>query len=195
MKRVLLPVAAGFAVAGAYVAVAFGAPRPGFGAEAIAALALPGLVTALVLVAYLAERQRLRSDAGTVNELSAQLIRKEIEIEHLSSRDELTGLHTRRHFEEALKAEFERSRRHGRPLSLLLMEMDDLNVLGERAGRLGRGYLLSQVSDALRGNMRRRSTTPARGSRRTSWRYCCRRSLGTTAEGEATWRLRSAART
>jgi len=114
----------------------------------------PGLVTALVCVAFLAARSELVRARGAVNELNAQLLRKEIELDHLAGVDELTALLTRRQFDEQVRLEVERSRRYQRPVALLLFEIDDLQGLAERVGRLGRGYLMSQVSEILRTRLR-----------------------------------------
>ncbi len=155
VKKIVFLVLAGAAIIASFAAVTYGlSPRPGYGLETIAAIALPALVSALVLVAYMAERRRLRATIGTVNELNAQLIRKEIELEHLSTVDELTGLATRRSFEEMVRVESERVRRHRRSLAVLLIEIDDLHTLGERFGKLGRGFLISQVSEILRETLR-----------------------------------------
>ncbi len=126
----------------------------GISADTVVSLALPALVTAFVFVAYLAARRDLNHAKGTVIELNTQLIRKEIELGHLSSLDELTGLYARRQFDEQARLEFERSRRYTRPLALILIEIDDLHVLGESVGRLGRGYLTSQVSEIIRARLR-----------------------------------------
>lgn len=126
----------------------------GVSVDRVVSLALPALVSALVFVAYLAARHELNRTRGAVNELNTQLLRKEIELDHLSSLDELTGLYSRRQFDEQARLEFERAQRYRRPLALLLIEIDDLNMLGERLGRLGRGYLMSQVSEILRARLR-----------------------------------------
>jgi diguanylate cyclase (GGDEF)-like protein len=68
--------------------------------------------------------------------------------------DELTGLYTRREFDDAIHLEFERRRRHGTDLSLIVIEIDDIAELGEHVGKLSKGYLLSEVSAILRNMLR-----------------------------------------
>ena len=150
MKNWLLLLGAVVAIVASYAAVTFGlAGDAGFNSHTLASIALPALVSALVVIVYLYYRARLRATLGTVNELNTQLIRKEIEIDHLSTMDELTGLATRRSFDETLSVEFERCRRHGRNLALLLIEVDDLIAIGERIGKLGKGFLLSEVAGVV----------------------------------------------
>lgn len=131
-----------------------GQSSDGLSTDTIVSIALLALVSALVCVAYFAARQEFNKTKGAVNELNAQLLRKEIELDHLAAVDELTGLYTRRQFDDQVRLEFERSRRYKRPLALLLIEVDDMQALGERVGRLGRGYLMSQVSEILRSRLR-----------------------------------------
>lgn len=156
MKRTLL-LAGGFgAVIASYMLVIFGlSPEPGAGPDTLATIALPALVSGLVMTAFIAfDRRRMRETKGVVSELNAQLARKEIEIGRLSSVDELTGLSTRHHFDENLQLEFERSQRHGRSCALLLIEIDDLAELGEHIGAMSKGYILSEVGGVLRRMLR-----------------------------------------
>ena len=155
MKKLGFVLLGGLAIGLSFGALSVGhSSSGGVSADKVVSIALPALVSALVCVAYLAARNELNKTKGAVNELNAQLLRKEIELDHLSSLDELTGLYARRHFDEQARLEFERSQRYKRPLALLLIEIDDIHVLGERVGRLGRGFLLSQVSEILRARLR-----------------------------------------
>jgi len=156
MSRVVLLVAGTAAIAASFVAVFFVLPdQPGFAPSTLASIALPALVAGLVMTAYIAlDFRRSREATHQVSQLSAQLIRKEIEIDRLSTVDELTGLNTRRHLDGNLKLEFERARRHQRPLALMLVELDDLQELGEHVGKLSKGYMLSELGAILRGSLR-----------------------------------------
>lgn len=144
----------GCAIGLSFAGLTFERSSGGVNLDKIIIIALPALVSALVCVAYFATRQELNKTKGAVNALNAQLLRKEIELDHLAAVDELTGLYTRRQFDDQVRIEFERSRRYKRPLALLLIEVDDMQALGERVGRLGRGYLMSQVSEILRSRLR-----------------------------------------
>ena len=152
MKRTLFLLAGGLAVFASYLAVLFGvAPDGGVGGLKIASIVLPGIVTGAVLVAYfLWDTRTLRSANQRAEELSAQLVRKEIEIGRLATVDELTGLYTRREFDEMIRLEFERRRRHGREFALLLLEIDDIAELGEHVGTLNKGFLIAEVSAILK---------------------------------------------
>lgn len=145
----------GVAVFASYLAVLLGPADEVTGGRTALGIILPGVMSAIVLIIYATWENRNYSRVkGMADELSAQLVRKEIEIGRLATVDELTGLFTRREFEETLRLEFERARRHTRGLSLILIEIDDIAELGERVGSLSKGFLLSEVSAILRTQLR-----------------------------------------
>ncbi len=156
MNRALVIVCAAFSVGASYLAVLFGiAPDTTVGPVAFASIAIPGVVTGVVMAGYfLWETRNARELKQRTNELSAQLIRKEIEIGRLSTVDELTGLYSRREFDEMIRLEFERYRRHKHAMSFLILEIDDIAELGEHVGSLGKGFLLAEVSAILKHTLR-----------------------------------------
>jgi diguanylate cyclase len=156
VNRALIIAAACGIVAASYLTVLFGiAPDTTVGPLAFASIAIPGVVTGAVMAAYvLWETRNARDAKQRTDELSALLIRKEIEIGRLSTVDELTGLYSRREFDEMIRLEFERYRRHKRQLSLLILEIDDIAELGEHVGSLGKGFLLAEVSAILKHALR-----------------------------------------
>lgn len=152
MKRTLFLIGGATAIFASYMVVVFGlAPAESFGSVTLASIALPALVSGLVMTGFIAmEARGERETSGAMHELHAQLARKEIEIGRLSAMDELTGLYTRHHFDANAKLEYERAIRHGRPLALLLIEVDDVKGDGDRMGQLSKNYLLSEVGAVLR---------------------------------------------
>jgi len=67
----------------------------------------------------------------------------------------LTGLYNRRHFMERLAAELAASQRHGRALSLLLLDLDHFRRTNERYGHLAGDEALRAVAFALQGAVRK----------------------------------------
>ncbi|MCF7220807.1 sensor domain-containing diguanylate cyclase [Marilutibacter chinensis] len=71
-----------------------------------------------------------------------------------SQRDALTGLHTRRHFHEQLAPMLEEARSGGRPLSLLMIDLDHFKEINDRHGHLAGDACLRwaahAIGDALR---------------------------------------------
>ena len=71
-------------------------------------------------------------------------------LQELARTDILTGLLNRRAFEERFEQEFARATRHGLPLSLLLVDVDNLKQLNDRAGHRAGDAALQETASALR---------------------------------------------
>ncbi len=69
--------------------------------------------------------------------------------------DALTGLYNRRHLEERLSSELAAAVRHGRPLALLMCDVDHFKEVNDRHGHLAGDEALKMVSFVLRGAVRR----------------------------------------
>ena len=63
--------------------------------------------------------------------------------------DPLTGIHNRRAFDLDLEREVSRARRHGRPLTLAVIDVDGLKEINDRAGHGAGDEALRAVADAL----------------------------------------------
>ncbi len=79
----------------------------------------------------------------------------------LSETDPLTGLANRRRLLEALRRDVAEACRYGQPLSLLLLDVDDLKAINDRQGHERGDRVLVSVGEVLRTNSRR-SDLPAR---------------------------------
>jgi len=77
------------------------------------------------------------------------------EVQRLAITDPLTGLFNRHKLSEALEIEVERAVRYSRPVSLIMMDMDDLKGVNDTQGHVGGDAVLQQVAEAIRGNVRR----------------------------------------
>ncbi|WP_295856863.1 diguanylate cyclase [uncultured Xylophilus sp.] len=104
-------------------------------------------------------RDRLRA---MVQERTTELEAANRQLEALSRTDPLTGLANRRQFDEAKQLEFQRARRSGRPLSLLLCDVDHFKRYNDLYGHHGGDATLQAVADALRNSARRSGDLVAR---------------------------------
>jgi diguanylate cyclase (GGDEF)-like protein/PAS domain S-box-containing protein len=75
-------------------------------------------------------------------------------LRHLADRDALTGLSSRRRFEEELQREVSRVRRHRRPGAVLLLDLDGFKAVNDTFGHAAGDELLVRVADALRTDLR-----------------------------------------
>jgi diguanylate cyclase (GGDEF)-like protein len=83
------------------------------------------------------------------------------EIEHLATRDGLTGLANRRLFEESLQREVARSHRRKAPLALVVLDVDHFKHVNDTVGHQAGDAVLREVARAMVGNTKA-SDLPAR---------------------------------
>ena len=67
-----------------------------------------------------------------------------------SIHDPLTGLFNRRHFDARLAEEYERSRRHGMPLSLIVIDADHFKRINDELGHGAGDQALVRLAGILR---------------------------------------------
>ena len=72
----------------------------------------------------------------------------------LATSDDLTGLANRRHLHALLARELRAAQRRTRPLSLLLLDVDDMGGANRRLGRAGGDDLLRRLADTVRASLR-----------------------------------------
>lgn len=115
-----------------------GVPTPGELASS-GALAITMIFAGTLSVGALVAHDEKRAEA---------LVEANRKLEDLSQRDALTGLHNRRHLMLRLEEEL-RFRRRGRPLSVVMLDLDHFKRVNDEEGH-GRGdTLLATIADAL----------------------------------------------
>jgi diguanylate cyclase (GGDEF)-like protein len=72
----------------------------------------------------------------------------------LSYIDALTGIHNRRHFDEALSAETEKSMRHGLPMVLVMIDIDDFKIYNDRNGHQKGDEALTKMAQLFKSTCR-----------------------------------------
>jgi diguanylate cyclase (GGDEF)-like protein len=77
------------------------------------------------------------------------------EIYRLTITDALTGTHNKRYLLEFLDRELARSQRHGRPLSLVLFDIDHFKRINDDLGHLAGDYALRELAACLKTGVRR----------------------------------------
>ena len=120
--------------------------------------ALVGLV--LVFSVYLVYQQwqiiRMRNQIADNIHSLARVETLTAEVYKLAALDQLTGLYNRRSGEQRLAEEISRAVRHGRPLTLLLLDVDGLKQINDTLGHAAGDYLLrsfaERVQRAIRGS-------------------------------------------
>lgn len=98
----------------------------------------------LLLLVYLRQGLLLRDNR--------QLYQK---MEHLAVTDALTNLYNRHSFNEAIYRETNRTKRHGRDLGLLLLDIDHFKRFNDTFGHLKGDQLLKDFAGALKDSIRK----------------------------------------
>ncbi|WP_119717877.1 sensor domain-containing diguanylate cyclase [Cognatilysobacter tabacisoli] len=79
----------------------------------------------------------------------AQLGDAHARLRETSQRDGLTGLHTRKYFHEAFEPLLEQSRHTGRPLAVLMIDLDHFKAINDRYGHLAGDECLRAAAHAI----------------------------------------------
>lgn len=117
------------------------------------------LAACMVLLALSIENARLYARLGRAHERVRQ---KAQLLERMNATDALTGIANRRLFDDTLQREWLRTLRSGRPLSLLMVDVDHFKAYNDHYGHLGGDRCLREVAKALGGCTRRASDLVAR---------------------------------
>jgi len=121
---------------------------PWFLALCAAALALIGFGVARIRAARV--RARERELEQIVAERTLQLEEANEKLQQLSELDALTGIANRRRFEKMLDAEWRRALRDGRPLSLIMIDIDYFKDFNDAQGHQTGDRCLQRVATEIR---------------------------------------------
>lgn len=84
-----------------------------------------------------------------------ELVKQAKQLESQAITDGLTGLANRKGFDARLAAEVERSRRHGRPMALLMLDLDHFKQVNDGYGHPIGDQVLKQVGRVLKETVRK----------------------------------------
>jgi diguanylate cyclase (GGDEF)-like protein len=76
-------------------------------------------------------------------------------LEALAMTDSLTGVHNRRCFMQASALEFERATRHGRPMAIVLIDVDHFKRINDRHGHQSGDQSLIEIAQACQRTLRK----------------------------------------
>ncbi len=85
---------------------------------------------------------------------SVEKIRLFLAVERLALTDSLTGLHNRRHLHEVGAGEIGRARRHDRPLSLLMLDIDKFKDVNDTFGHAVGDRVIQLIARACKASVR-----------------------------------------
>lgn len=97
--------------------------------------------------------RRLRALTDTIGPALANLKLRDA-LRELALHDSLTGLYNRRYMEDALAREFHRSRRSGKPVSVIMIDIDHFKRFNDTFGHDAGDFVLSAVAKTITKNIR-----------------------------------------
>ncbi len=95
-----------------------------------------------------------RSDDELVK-LVKRLNEAQTHLRHMAVTDELTGLRNRRYIVERLEEEFQRSKRTGRPLGLIMLDIDYFKQVNDEFGHIFGDVVLRVIAARIRTSLRK----------------------------------------
>lgn len=75
-------------------------------------------------------------------------------LKEMAVTDGLTGIFNYKGLRDFIKREFHRARRHNKPLSLVMIDMDEFKAVNDSLGHLAGDYILRELADCLKGSIR-----------------------------------------
>ena len=107
------------------------------------------------LLARVRSALRLKDEMGRRKARERELERLNQKLERLSSLDGLTGVANRRYFDHSLDQEWRRSARENRPLSLIMIDIDNFKAFNDTYGHQAGDDCLKQVAQTLTETLKR----------------------------------------
>jgi diguanylate cyclase (GGDEF)-like protein len=104
--------------------------------------------------AFDAEEFELVRQFADLAALALDNTQNRIRLLHEAQTDWLTGLHNHRLYHERLRDELDRAERYGRPLSLIVFDLDDFKLLNDVRGHQEGDLVLQRVAAAAREELR-----------------------------------------
>lgn len=88
----------------------------------------------------------------------AQIKKLQTELREQAIRDPLTGLYNRRHMEEMAFREFARAKREGYPISMIMIDLDNLKAINDAGGHPTGDHALRKLASHLKDHTRPNDT-------------------------------------
>lgn len=86
--------------------------------------------------------------------LAGKLDQAQEQLKQISITDDLTGLRNRRYILERLNEEFKRAKRSGRPLSLIMLDLDHFKRINDEHGHPFGDHVLATVAERIKAHLR-----------------------------------------
>lgn len=120
------------------------------------------IVRSLELPRFTASEKRFAEACGKILSLTLRNGIEYARVAWLAEHDPLTGIGNRRRFDVALSRELTRAQRYGRPITLLLIDLDDFKEVNTHLGLSGGDEILRRTAHVLANGARQGVDIPCR---------------------------------
>jgi diguanylate cyclase (GGDEF)-like protein len=100
------------------------------------------------------EKKELASTISNILAMSLKNAQEYHKLKEMTVRDGLTGIYNHKGFRDFMQMEFQRAKRHSKPLSLIMIDVDNFKAINDSLGHQAGDYVLRELTGCLKGSAR-----------------------------------------
>ena len=101
------------------------------------------------------EKKELISTISNILAMSLKNAQEYHRVKEMAVTDGLTGIYNHKGFRDFIQREFQRARRYNKPLSLIMIDVDNFKAINDSLGHQAGDYVLRELSRCLRSSVRK----------------------------------------
>jgi diguanylate cyclase (GGDEF)-like protein len=100
-------------------------------------------------------KEELMSTVSNILAMSLENAQEYHRLKEMAVTDGLTGIYNRKGFRDFIQREFQRARRYGKALSLVMIDVNGLKPINDSLGHLAGDYVLRELAGCLKNSIRK----------------------------------------
>jgi len=100
------------------------------------------------------EDKELMSTISNILAMSLKNAQEYHRLKEMAVMDGLTGIYNHKGFRDFMQREFQRARRHNKPLSLIMIDVDNFKAINDSLGHQAGDYVLEELAGCIKGSVR-----------------------------------------
>jgi diguanylate cyclase (GGDEF)-like protein len=100
-------------------------------------------------------KEELMSTVSNILAMSLENAQEYHRLKEMAVTDGLTGIYNRKGFRDFIQREFQRARRYGKALSLVMIDVNGLKPINDSLGHLAGDYVLRELAGCLKNSVRK----------------------------------------
>ena len=101
------------------------------------------------------DKEELMSTVSNILAMSLENAKEYHRLKEMAVTDGLTGIYNRKGFRDFIQREFQRARRYGKALSLVMIDVNGLKPINDSLGHLAGDYVLRELARCLKNSIRK----------------------------------------